>query len=182
MNKSFMGAFEGLKPDTIRRNSSKSLNWLFQKIKKSRFDQGLLTGKPQVGGMYVYTYDSKTKEKLPYWDATPVIVLLSFTQNGFYGINWHYLSPGDRTVLIKNLLMFDNGKSKQFLREPYKRLLALSNGVWRCAVKRYLWGQVRSKFIPIQKDEWQEAAALPLARFRKATATTVYRNARKFTK
>lgn len=182
MNKSFLGAFEGLKPDTIRRNSSKSLNWLFQKIRKSQFDPKLLTRKPEIGGMYVYSYDAKTKEKLPYWDATPVIVLLSFTENGFYGINWHYLPPGERSVLIKNLLLFDTGKSKKLIREPYKRLLTMSNGVWKFAVKRYLWSQVRSKFVPIQKDEWQQAAALPLARFRKASATLVYRNAKKFTK
>lgn len=174
--KSFIKAFDNLKTDTIRRNSSKSLDWLFTKIRKSAFDNSLLTGKPRIGGMYVYTYDAKTKEKLPYWDATPIIVLLSFSPNGFYGINWHYLPPSQRKVLLKNILVFDSGTSKQFLKNPYKKLLALSDTVWKYALKRYLWSHVRSKFIPVQKEEWIEAASLPIANFRKMGASSVYRD------
>lgn len=181
-SKSFIKVFDGIKLDTIRRNSSRSLNWLFNKIKNSKYDTKRFTGKPKIGGMYVYNYDAKTKEKLPYWDATPIIILIDYTDNGFYGINWHYLPPSERKVLLKNILIFDTGKSPQFLKEPYRKLRILSTTIWKFAYKRYLWSHVKTKFVPIMKEEWVEAAALPIANFRKSATTVIYKDARLFAK
>src|SRR6056300_881927 len=43
------------------------------------------------GFMYMFLYDAKTKKKLPYWDAFPLVVPYARTQNGFMGLNFHYL-------------------------------------------------------------------------------------------
>ena len=60
-----------------------------------------------VGRMFMYMYDPKTKDKMPYYDTLPLVILVEFTHDGFYGLNLHYAPPFIRqkilTALTKNM-------------------------------------------------------------------------------
>ena len=58
------------------------------------------------GRMYTFFYDPKTKDKLPYYDRFPVILLLEANQNGFSGLNLHYIPPRYRVKLLNELYDF----------------------------------------------------------------------------
>ena len=58
---------------------------------------------PDIGGFYLYQYDPKWKDKLPWYDIYPLVFPFDYA-GGFYGINVHYLPPNARTDLMLRLL------------------------------------------------------------------------------
>ena len=136
-----------------------------------------ITRKPLIGGMYLFQYQAKWDEKLPYWDMWPLIFPFDYAKNGFYGINLHYLAPNDRTDLMIRLIK-SQGKSGN-LTERYR--LKLSYDIitkFKPAIpciKRYLFGQVRGTGLyGIAGEDWSYAAALPLQKFQKQSAKYVW--------
>jgi hypothetical protein len=81
------------------QNSLEARNWLRQKAAevrtvnpKATITQGpLLTNRIITGEMYLFAYDPKTKEDLPYYDRFPLVFPFRKVKGGFYGINMHYL-------------------------------------------------------------------------------------------
>ena len=140
-----------------------------------------VTNRPTIGGMYLFQYDAKWKDVLPYWDVWPLIFPFDFAKNGFYGINLHYLPPNARIDLMLRLIKAQ-GKSGN-LTDNYK--LRLSYDIItnyppaKPCIKRYLFSHVQGKGIyGIKGEDWSYAAALPLQRFRGASAGTVWRESK----
>lgn len=161
--------FGTLKKDTIRRNTQRSSKWLFNKIRKSRV---LKTSRPKVGGLYLYVYDPKTKDTLPYYDISPLVIIVELTKDGFYGLNFHYLRLEERKILLKELLILYSSKNRQRINISYQKLKAMGN-VWKYAFKRYLFSHLQTKLIPVHKEEWEDMIALPIATFKKESQRTV---------
>ena len=133
--------------------------------------------RPTWGKMYLFQYQAKWDEKLPYWDMWPLIFPFDYAKNGFYGINLHYLAPNDRTDLMIRLIKAQGGSGN--LTERYK--LRLSYDIitkFKPAIpciKRYLFGQVRGTgMYGIGGEDWSYAAALPLQKFQKQSAKYVW--------
>lgn len=167
--------FSGLKRDTIRRNSQRSVKWLVNKIQSAAGNKDLVRSVPKLGGMYLYAYDAKFKDKLPFWDAAPLVVPVQFEAKGFSGINFHYLPVDQRLFLFKLLAGMRSNTSRRYIRISYKTLVALSTSIWKFAYKRYLFSHVKSRLLVIDKSEWEEALMLPVANFQKKTASFVYK-------
>ena len=134
-------------------------------------------GNPLIGRMYLFQYQAKWDEKLPYWDMWPLIFPFDYAKNGFYGINLHYLAPNDRTDLMIRLIKAQGGSGN--LTERYR--LKLSYDIitkFKPAIpciKRYLFGQVRGTGLyGIAGEDWSYAAALPLQKFQKQSAKYVW--------
>ena len=53
-----------------------------------------------VGTMQMFFYDPKHKDKLPYYDLFPLIVVVGPAEGGFYGLNLHYLPPILRAKML----------------------------------------------------------------------------------
>ena len=53
-----------------------------------------------LGNMYLFAYDPKHKETLPYYDRFPLIFPINKAKGGFLGINLHYLPPPFRAKLM----------------------------------------------------------------------------------
>lgn len=172
--KKALDVFSGLKRDTIRRNAQRSVTWMANKIKKANSSKDLTRTVPKIGGMYLYVYDAKTKDKLPFWDASPLVIPVKFERGGFAGLNFHYIPIQERLVLFDILSGLRSNKSKRYIRISYGKLLSLSNTYWKYAYKRYLYTHLRSKLLVIERDEWKDALTLPVANFQKATQTTVF--------
>lgn len=135
------------------------------------------------GNLYMYRYDPKTKEDLPYYDAFPLVFPFRKTPDGFYGLNMHYLPYDLRITLLDQLLVFKNN-SRFDETTKIKYSWALIDGVSRYAaakpcVKQYLSGHVRSQFRQIHSEDWATAMLLPVERFVGASKQQVWADSRK---
>ena len=140
--------------------------------------------RPDLGFMYHFFYDPKTKAKLPYYDRFPLIFRISpdIQKGSFLGINLHYLNPRLRARLMDQLYTVSTDKrfdEKTRLRINYNILNRASKfRFFRPCVKRYLLSNVRSRFVKINSDTWDLALFLPTERFIKANKTKVFRDSR----
>ena len=57
-------------------------------------------GRTLAGNMYMYFYDPKFKETLPYYDRFPLTIMLEPAKGGFYGLNLHYLNYKPRALFL----------------------------------------------------------------------------------
>ena len=148
---------------------------------KARYKNRVIMGK-----MYLFNYDPIYIETLPYYDRYPLIFPVEKTDNGFYGINMHYLPLKLRAVLMDALYSLSRDK-----RYDEKTRLKLSYGIlnsvakykaFRPTFKRYLTNHVRSRFIEISSAEWDIALMLPLQKFAKSSSSKVWADSRKMAK
>ena len=132
-----------------------------------------------IGRMVMFFYDAKTKDTLPYWDKFPLVFPIEYYDDGFLGINLHYLPPMFRAKLMDQLYTTANNDkfdSTTKLRITYGILKGASQfRLFRPCIKRYLTSHIKSRFLHIPSDEWDLALMLPSQRFQKAKATTVWR-------
>ena len=61
-----------------------------------------------LGKMYFYSYNPKWKDKLPYYDTFPLVFPIEKYGDGFLGLNFHYLPPKHRAILMDQLKAFAN--------------------------------------------------------------------------
>ena len=149
-----------------------------------------LTRVPQVGFMYLFFYDQKMKEELPYYDRFPLVFPFKrgFTRQraidsgSFLGINLHYLHPRLRARLMDGLYTISTDKTfdeDTRIRISYNILNKASKfRFFKPCVKRYLINRVRSRFVKINADQWDTALFLPTERFRKKSKASVFRLSR----
>jgi len=164
-------------------------DWLRSKIKDLKpTRQALLNDKERlktntiIGRMYFYYYDPKLKDELPYYDRFPLVIPIERYQDGFLGLNLHYISPRQRIELLDALSDFaTNSKYDETtrLRLSWNKLKTVGRTFKaKPCVKRYLFKHVDSRFLEITADEWDIAALLPFQNFQGATANKVYNDSR----
>ena len=121
-----------------------------------------------LGKMYFYSYNPKWKNKLPYYDTFPLVFPIEKYNDGFLGLNFHYLAPKHRAILMDQLKAFANNKKYDEttrLQLTYNMLKGFSKiKRARPTVHRYLSSKVNSKFVLINADEWEVALFLPVER------------------
>ena len=138
---------------------------------------------PKIGRMYLFHYDAKWKDILPYWDVWPLIFPFDYATDGFYGINLHYLPPTDRINLMLRLIKSAGAARK--LDENYRLKLSyqIITGFKpaRACIKRYLFSHVQGAgFYGICGNDLSYAASLPLQKFKGAGTGTVWGDSKKF--
>ena len=165
----------------------KSTQWYRDKIKEfgkpgamDLIRDGKRNNKPFFGRLNMFFYDPKLKAKLPYYDTFPLVLPLEPYSDGFLGINLHYLPMTLRLKLLDRLVDFSNNTKfdeSTRLAVDYSKLKKLS--IIKPTLKRYLAGRVKTQFRRIDADEFTVAALLPVQRFKKASASEVYKDSRK---
>lgn len=138
-------------------------------------------GRQIVGRMYMYFYDPKLKETLPYYDAFPLSVIVGPAEGGFYGLNLHYLPPILRAKFLDALMDIaeKNIDEDSKFRLNYKLLKSTSNlKYYKPCFKHYLTEHVKSKFAEVPAPEWEIATFLPTADWRKRQRQKVYYDSR----
>ena len=135
------------------------------------------------GFMYLFNYDPKMKDELPYYDRFPLVFPFEADGEGFLGMNLHYIPPIFRARLMDNLYDLTNNSrydETTKLRISYSMLKSFARyKYFKPCVKRYLNSHVRSKFLLVPSNEWDLALFLPLERFAKSTRQSVYKDSRK---
>jgi hypothetical protein len=133
-----------------------------------------------VGSMFLYQYDPKTKEKLPYYDTYPLVFIVDMKPGGWTGLNLHYLPPYYRAQLMNALydITIKQGE-KMKVQASYTLLNSASKfRMFKPCYKRYLSSYVQSRMLFIEPSKWDTAMMLPLARFVKAGEEQVWKDSR----
>ena len=124
-----------------------------------------------VGNIYFFRYDPKLKATLPMYDKYPLAIVIDKYNDGFLGLNLHYLTKGQRGSMIrlfndfytrKNLF---NGIISAGSKSNWDLVTSSTSGLEtfsRKTVKRYLYTHIRSQLIKINKDEYDKAVQLPI--------------------
>ena len=143
-------------------------------------DIGQLVSNIEIGSMYLYFYDPKWKDQLPFYDTFPLVLPFSPAKGGFYGINLHYLPYKYRVAFLRKLLEYavlDKDDEIKRLRITYDILSASRRfREFRPCIKRYLYDHVKSRIVTFQPNEWETAIYLPLQQFKKATPQEVWQD------
>ena len=157
-------------------NNAKRLKRL--KPKQLMRDKDNLSPNAHIGRMYMFNYNPKTKEKLPYYDRFPLVIPIEPYNNGFLGLNFHYLNPKYRIVLLNALMQLASDKSlgeNAKIRATYKLLSKSTKYKWfKPTLKRYLNSHVQSNFLKISPSDWDMAIFLPVERFEKSGKKEVW--------
>lgn len=175
--------------ETIRLNAAgeeKSYQWYRQQISSL----GKLTNTNQIlkdtkvatriipGEMYLFFYDPKHKDTLPYYDRLPLVLPFRKVPDGFYGINLHYLPYMMRFKILGLLSEYATGKDEDTRIQLSWRLLNASSRLHpaKFAVKHYLNSHVKSRLYKIPYTDWVTASQLPVEKFVGAQKTKVWQD------
>ena len=146
-------------------------------------EPALKTESDQIpGGMFMYFYDPKTKDTLPYYDKFPLTIIVGPAAGGFTGLNLHYLPMVLRAKLLDALMditsdkKYDDNTRFNLSYNVLKR--ASSMRYFKPCFKRYLTTNVKSRFARVPASEWEIATFLPTASFEKASKTAVWADSR----
>lgn len=120
-----------------------------------------------IGKLYLFKYNPVGKYTLPKYDKLPLCVPIERYNDGFLGLNLHYINAAQRSALLELLLQTRSEaviSEKTVMRVNYQKLLTntMIEKLSMPCVHRYLFSQVRSKFIEIYPSEYDLAVQLPV--------------------
>ena len=164
--------------DTIRQAAGDrdlSINWykkkvadLSNRISAARLMRdGTLKRAPSFNKLHFFRYDPKLKATLPYYDTFPLVMPIQSAPGGFLGINFHYLPIPLRMKLLETL-------DKRGFRGNYSKLKNIREV--KPTIKHYLKRQFVSGFLELEEDDYAPSIFMPVAQFRKAGASQVWRD------
>lgn len=163
------------------RNQGRNINVTPTKL--IRENSGKVVRGYEVGTMMLFQYDPKLKKSLPYYDTFPLVFPFAPKDNGFLGINMHYLPLKPRAMLMDALYGLASDTrydEKTTLKLQYEILKKSARyKLFKPCVKHYLSSNIKSRRIKIDSLEWDTALFLPIARFQKASASQVWQDSMK---
>ena len=201
-----IGIFDELREEAHGRELS--IRWYRQKVQellpkpqvrrmiREGYKVQKVTVRPNFGMMNLFYYRPKGAEKLPYYDVFPLVIPMGRRLNdGFVGLNFHYLSVPQRWLLLERLSMFQMPSELDSFdtEEGAGEVMALfwskirrKRGV-KPIVRRYLTKNIQSYFLKIELSEMLIALAIPMERFytgkwggkKRYVAEKVYRQTRR---
>lgn len=181
---------QGLRRGQLPGKTEEARKWYRDRAKKLTVpahtlmseDRTRLKTRSSIGEMVHFFYDPKHKETLPYYDTFPLVFKLENYDDGFLGLNLHYLPLTYRAKLMDALHELTNNDrydEKTRLKISYGILKSASKYKWfKPCIKRYLYSHVRSRFMSIHPSEWDIVLMLPSEAFQKATKSTVWKDSR----
>ena len=108
-----------------------------------------------IGNLVMFRYNAKTARDLPFYDRSPLVLVVAEENEIFYGTNIHYYKPKERVGIVEYLR-----EDIQSGGEDYMGFLFGSAGF-----HKYLKSYVRSLFLEVAAEEWGKASLLPAEEF-----------------
>lgn len=146
-------------------------------------ERNRFTSTPIIGQMYMFTYNPKHKDTLPYWDRFPLVFPFRKIPGGFLGLNLHYLPLPYRAKLMDGLYTISNNtlyNDTTKLKLNYELLNGAAQfRYFKPTVKHYLTDHLTSRFMYIYPAEWDVALFLPTEKFQKTSKQKVWADSRK---
>jgi len=186
--------FQKVQADAFRAGitprTRQSRDWFRKRVQNMKVNRRQLMNSDPVekrprsvtGSMYMFFYDPKTRETLPYYDSFPLIVAVGPAPKGFYGMNLHYLPIPLRAKFLDNLMEITNNnrydESTKF-QVSYEMMNASRKyRYFKPCFKHYLTSHVEGSLAYIPPQEWEIATFLPTAQWNKGNMSQVYRDTR----
>lgn len=175
------------------RDAAKNSNAWFNKQARELGTQGytarrLLKGVhgdwnsyPEPGKLYMFSYDAKHKATLPYWDKFPLVFPFKSLDNGFLGLNMHYLPYQARIRILDSLIGIKLRKNSIHYKIQLSWDLITSVSTYKplqACVHRYLYTQLTSGLRQIDSGDWGTAMLLPIQQFVGATTSYVHKQSK----
>lgn len=158
----------------------------FTKLQQEEFTNQLVgptMGYP--GFLYFFCYDAKLKQTLPYWDMFPFTLILQRYDDGYLGLNFHYLPYDWRARFFDALYPYRQSSDptreilniKTKLKMTYDILLTSKKfAPFKPCIKRYLSKHITSGgLLKVGAYDWPIALFLPVAQFQKEPKTQVWK-------
>jgi hypothetical protein len=131
------------------------------------------------GEMYTYRYRAETPN-LPVWDRYPCIMSIfpRPADDGFYGLNLHYLPVPIRAQFLFNFLEFygvdvETEGTKKLPK--YSEIQAISRLRWyKYCIKHYKYSRIESAVYNIHPNDWPIVPFLPTQQFVKMSKFEVW--------
>ena len=127
----------------------------------------ILHKRVQLGHLFCYYYYPLHHKTLPYYDMFPMIMLLKAEKETFLGINFHYLRPKWRAILLDRVTSKIGAGLPRWSKLRQIKQIAPT-------IKRYRFDHIMRKVIPIEEDEQEIAIFLPTERFKKSGKAKVW--------
>ena len=128
----------------------------------------------KLGRMYFFRYEPVMDYKHNY-DAFPLIFMLYEDPDNFSGINFHYLSPKLRAILLGHMFTFltdkDFSNRTRLFGRKFMQVIR-TNKRFRHAkaiFKNYRPENIQSKIIQVHPLDWELAIMVPTERFKTPT-------------
>ena len=191
---SLLKKFEGgLAFNEIEKFSSKARSWYMNELKNLIVNrQKLMRDSATIkknrlfpGRLFMYFYEPKHKDTLPYYDRFPLVMVVEKAKGkpGFYGLNFHYLDYRKRAILMERLMKYATNKKydeSTRLRLSYKLLKGASRlAAFKPCFKHYLPSQIASPIKMIPAQYWETALFFPSEQFKKSTRKNVFTKSRR---
>ena len=168
----FQDKIKGLKGTVKNRFSSTNAAKFYRESEK--INDAVFKRRVSLGDLFCYYYNPKYRKTLPYYDMFPMIMLLSAEKETFLGINFHYLRPKWRAILLDRVTAKIGGGLPKWSKLRNIKQIAPT-------IKRYRFDHIMRKVIPIEEDEQEIAIFLPTERFKKSGKANVWSDSeRKF--
>ena len=133
----------------------------------------------RIGRMYFIRYEAEGTssgrgvqiKRGNVYDTFPLIFLLSETQETLEGINFHYMVPKQRIILLGRMFEYLNSENfddrTKLFSTKFKRTIK-ENNVFRYArvcYRIYKPGRIESKIMQVHPMDWELAITVPTERF-----------------
>jgi hypothetical protein len=173
----------------ITPRTKESRAWFRKKVQRMRVNRrDLMREEPLVsknrtitGNMFMFFYDAKHRDTLPYWDSFPLIIAVGPAEKGFYGMNLHYLPIPLRAKFLDELMGVTNNRKYDDTTKFKVKYSFLNRAAqmkyFKPCFKHYLTSQVEGQFAMIPAPEWEIATFLPTAQW-KGDSGQVYKDSR----
>lgn len=161
----------------------------FQQLIRTLFGTRLIRGRDEIigadgarlvprpssryrfGRVFMFVYNPKAKNDLPYYDKFPLLLTLGIQGNHLLGLNLHYLPMIARASLFNTLttLVSDNRYDDQTrILVSYKILTKMSKlSPALSLVKEYDMKNILSPMLEVHPKDWEIALFLPTEAFEK---------------
>ena len=150
----FQTKIKGLQ-GTLRNQWSSTNAPKFYREAETKVNPKVLRLRVNLGDLFAYYYKPKHMMTLPYYDQFPLIMLIGYEKDTILGLNFHYLNPRLRAILLDKV----TAKVGQGIIKWEK--IAKIPQVEPC-VKRYRYDHIVRKVIPIEEKENEIAIFLSL--------------------
>lgn len=152
----------------------------FSTIQNASFTKRLVPPKAAFPGyLYFFQYQPSVTTHLAYYDRLPLTLVLDRDNEGFLGLNFHYLPYRIRAGFFDALYSTRLVKKWDPLQTQIRvshQLLSITTKykAFKPCLRRYRYKNCRSGLLQVGETEWDLALFLPVERFAKATRQQVW--------
>ena len=140
---------------------------------------GRRAGNIKLGRMYFFNYAAEGTasgrgvdiKRGNVYDAYPLIFLLALTPDSLEGINFHYMVPKQRIILLGRMFEYLNSEDfddrTKLFSVKFRRTMK-NNKLFkyaRACYREYKPGRIDSKIIQVHPMDWELAITVPTERF-----------------